>query len=123
MARADRGPSACAQSIRCNILSDKALLDGRFERETQNQDCVVDLQSMRLQPGLEVQIRRAGCGVFFSITDDRSCSAPSPCLDVRRLTTVYVVRIATSRIRGETQKCDEENTDLWNEFGDRAETQ
>ena len=28
----------------------------------------------------------------------------------------YVVRIATSRVRGETQKCNEENADLWNEF-------
>ena len=28
----------------------------------------------------------------------------------------YVVRIATSRIRGETQKCNEEDADLWNEF-------
>ena len=28
----------------------------------------------------------------------------------------YVVRIATSRMRGETQKCNEENADLWNEF-------
>ena len=28
----------------------------------------------------------------------------------------HVVRIATSRIRGETQKCNEENEDLWNEF-------
>ena len=26
------------------------------------------------------------------------------------------MRIATSRIRGETQKCNEENADLWNEF-------
>ena len=28
----------------------------------------------------------------------------------------YVVRIATSRTRGETQKCNEQNADLWNEF-------
>ena len=28
----------------------------------------------------------------------------------------YVVRVATSRTRGETQKCNEENADLWNEF-------
>ena len=28
----------------------------------------------------------------------------------------YVVRIATGRKRGATQKCNEENADLWNEF-------
>ena len=28
----------------------------------------------------------------------------------------YVVRIATSRMRGENQKCNEKNADLWNEF-------
>ena len=28
----------------------------------------------------------------------------------------HVVRNATSRKRGETQKCNEENADLWNEF-------
>ena len=33
-----------------------------------------------------------------------------------RTDSEYVVRIATSRIRGETQRCNEENADLWNEF-------
>ena len=28
----------------------------------------------------------------------------------------YVVRITTSRISGETQRCNEENADQWNEF-------
>ena len=31
-------------------------------------------------------------------------------------TVKYVVRIATIRTRGETQKCNEENADPWNEF-------
>ena len=33
-----------------------------------------------------------------------------------RSDSAYVARIATSRTRGETQKCNEENADLWNEF-------
>ena len=36
----------------------------------------------------------------------------------------HVVRIVTSRTRGETQKCKEENADQWNEYErERAETQ
>ena len=33
-----------------------------------------------------------------------------------RTDSEYVVRIATSRLRGETQKCNEGNGDLWSEF-------
>ena len=84
------------------------------------------------------RFRRAGCGVFFSINDNRNCSFTLPGreqthnraellaviaamkihdgnLEIRS-DSEYVVRIATSRIRGETQKCNEENEDLWNEF-------
>ena len=84
------------------------------------------------------RFRRAGCGVFFSINDNRNCSFTLPGreqtnnraeslaliaamkihdgnLEIRS-DSEYVVRIATSRVRGETQKCNEENADLWNEF-------
>ena len=78
--------------------------------------------------------------VVCSSASTKTGTAPSPCLDVSRQTTVlscpavisamkihdgnleirsdseYVVRIATSRVRGETQKRNEENADLWNEF-------
>ena len=40
-----------------------------------------------------------------------------------RSDSAYAVRIATSRTRGETQKRKEGSTDLWDEVGDRAETQ
>ena len=74
----------------------------------------------------------------YSSASTMTGTAPSRCLDVIRLTTVlicqpsamkvhdgnleirsdseYVVRIATSRVRGEAKKCNEENADLWNEF-------
>ena len=83
------------------------------------------------------RFRRAGCGVFFSIDDNRNCYFTLPGREQtnnRELSAViaamqihdgnldtrsdseYVVRIATSRVRGETQKCNEKNADLWNEF-------
>ena len=56
----DRGPSACAQSIRCNTLPDNVLSDARFERETQNHDFVVAWTdgACVCKPGLEVQKSR-----------------------------------------------------------------
>ena len=80
-----------------------------------------------------------------SINDDRDCSLTLPGREQTnnraellavvaamkihdgnletRSDSEYVVRTATSRIRGETQKCNEENGDLWNEFETVAETQ
>ena len=70
-------------------------------------------------------------GVFFSINDNRNCSFTlPPCgtlaaiaamqvldgnLEIRS-DSEYVVRIATSRARGETHKCNEGNADLWDVF-------
>ena len=86
----------------------------------------------------DVGSRRAGCGVFFGINDDRNCSCTLPereqtqnRADLQAVIAVmhvhdgnleirsdreYVVRIATSRTRRETQKDHEGNTDLWDEF-------
>lgn len=93
---------------------------------------------MSLQPRLEVQKSRLR-GILQHINDNSNCSFTLPgreqtdncaellaiiaAMKIRggnlefRSDSEYVVRIATSRIRGETQKCNEENEDLWNEFG------
>ena len=76
VAWAHRGPSACAQSIRCDTLPDNVLSDARFERETKNDDTVVAWTD-----GAE---QVAGCSPARPITG----TALSPCLDVSRLTTV-----------------------------------
>ena len=112
--------------------------DARFVREPQNHDCVVAWTDGACVCNQDSRFRRAGCGVFFSINDNRNCSFTLPGreqthnraellaviaamkihdenLEIRS-DSEYVVRIATSRIRGETQKCNEENADLWNEF-------
>ena len=135
---ADMGPSACAQSISCNTLPDNVLSDVRFERETQNLDCVVAWTNGACVCNQDARFRRAGCGVIFSVNDDRNCSFTLPGreqtnnraelfaliaavkihdgnLEIRS-DSEYVVRLGTSRIRGETQKCNEGNADLWNEF-------
>ena len=137
VAWADGGPSACAQSVSCNTLPDNVLSDARFERETQNHDCTVVWTDGACVCNQDSRFRRAGCGVL-SIDDDRNCSFTLPGreqtnnraellaviaamkihggnLEIRS-DSEYVVRIATSRVRGETQKCNEENADLWNEF-------
>ena len=116
------GPSACAPSISCNTLLDNVLSYVRYERETQNHDCVVAWTD-----GADARFRRAGRWVFFSINDDRNCSftlrgreqtnnraellAVIAAMKIHdgnleiRSDSEYVVRIATSRIRGETRKC------------------
>ena len=86
----------------------------------------------------DARFRRAGCGIFFGIDDDRNCSftlfgreqtnnraellAVITAMQVHdgnleiRSDSEYVVRIATSRARGETQKGNVDNADLWEEF-------
>ena len=130
-----QGLSACAQSICCNTLPDNVSSDARFERETENNDTTVAWTGGACVCDLDSRFRRAGCGVFFSINDDRNCSFTLPgheqtdnraeLLAVIAAMNIqdgnleimsdseYVVRIATS---GETQKCNEENSDLRNEF-------
>ena len=132
------GPSACAQSVSCNTLPDNVLSDVRFDRGTQNHDCVVAWTDGACVCNQDSRFRRAGCGEIFSINDDRNCSftllGREQTNNRAELLTViaamkihvgnleirsnskYVVRIATSRKRGETQKCNEGNADLWNEF-------
>ena len=87
---------------------------------------------------------RSGCGVFFGINNDRNCSFTLPgreqtnnraellavitAMQVHdgnleiRSDSGYVVRIATSRSRGEMLKGNEGNADLWEAF-ETAETQ
>ena len=82
----------------------------------------------------DARFRKADCGVFFGNNDDRNCSFTLPgreqtnnraellaviaAMQVHdgnfeiRSDSEYVVRIATSRTRGETQKCNEGNADL-----------
>ena len=134
VAWADMGPSTRAHSISCNTLPDSVLSDERFERETKNSDSVVAWTDGACVCSQDARFRRAGCGVFFGINDDRNCSFTLPgreqtnnpellavivamqvhdgILEIRS-DSEYVVRIATSRTRGETQKCNEGNADLW----------
>ena len=87
VAGADMGPSLRAQSISCNTLPDSVLSDGRFERETNDND--------RSWPGpLEhvSAIRTRGSeeqAVEYSLASTTT-EIPSPCLDVSRQTTVQI---------------------------------
>ena len=116
---ADMGPSTRAHSISCSVLSDE-----RFESETKINDCVVAWTVGACVCNQDARFRRAGCGVFFGINDDRNCSFTLPGreqtnnsaevlavvaamhvhdgnLEIRS-DSEYVVCIATSRTRGET---------------------
>ena len=126
VAWADMEPSTRAHSIGCNILPDSVLSDERFGRETKNNDSIMDWTAGACVCNEDARFRRAGCGVFFGINDDRNCSFTLPgreqannradllaviaaiqVHDVNleiRSDSEYVVRIATSRTRGETQK-------------------
>ena len=135
---ATMGPSACARSISCNTLADDVLSDVKFERETQNHDCIVAWNFGACVCNQYAGFRKAGCGVFFSINDGRNCSFTLPgraqtnnraelfaviaAMNIHdgnleiKSDSEYVVRTATSRTRGETQQCNDENADLWKEF-------
>ena len=117
---------------------DSVFSDERFVRETKNNDSVVAWTDGACVCNQDARFRRVGCGVLFGINDDRNCSFTLPgreqtnnraelpaviaAMQVHdgnleiRSDSEYVVRIAISRIRGETQKCNEGNADLWNEF-------
>ena len=128
VAWADMGPSTRALSTSCNIFPDSVLSDERFERETNNNDRVVAWTDGASGCNQDARFRRAGCGGFFGINDDRNCSFTLPGREQKnnraellavieiRSDSEYVVRIATSRTRGETQKCNEGNADLWDVF-------
>ena len=82
---------------------------------------------MCLQPGREVQKCRLWSTRWHQRREQTNNHAEllavNPAMQVYdgnleiRSDSEYVVRIATSRTRGETQKCNEGNADLWDEFG------
>ena len=138
-------PSTRAHSISCNTLPDSVFSDERFERKTKNNDSVVAWTAGACVCNQDARFRRAGCGVFFGINDDRNCYFTLPrreqtnnradllaviaAMQVHdgnleiRSDSEYVVRIATSRTRGETQKCNEGQRRSVGRIWDRAETQ
>ena len=117
----------------CNTWPDSVLSDERFGRETWRNESVGACVCNQ-----DARFRRAGCGVFFGINDDRNCSFTLPgreqtnnraelpavitAMQVRDgnleigSDSEYVVRIASSRSRGEMQTGNEGNADLWEEF-------
>ena len=130
VAWADMRPSTRAHSISCNILPDSILSDERYGRETWSNDSVVAWTDGACVCNQDARFRRAGCGVLVSTTTEIALSL---CLGWRQtnnraellavitamqvhLDSDNVVRIATSRTRGETQECNEGNADLWEEF-------
>ena len=129
VAWADMGPSTGALSISCNSLPDSVLSDERFGRETWSNGSVVAWIDGACVCDQDARFRRAGCGVFFGINDNRNCSftllgreQTNNAMQVHdgnleiRSDSDYVVRIATSRSRGKMHKGNEGNADLWEEF-------
>ena len=135
---ADKGPSPSAQSLRCDSLPDNVTSDERFWSETRSHDFVFVWTDGASVCNQDSRFRRAGCGVFFSINDNRNCSFTLPGreqtnnraellavitamkihdgnLEIRS-DSEYVVRTANSRMRGEAQKGYVENSNLWKEF-------
>ena len=129
VAWADAGISAPPLFTDCNTLPKNVLADARFEGETQNNDSVCNQ---------DARFRRAGCGVFFSVGDDRNRSftllwreqthnraqllAAITAMQVQdgnldiSSDSEYVVRVAVGLLQGERQFNNECDADLWDEF-------
>ena len=74
-------PEAAAwadESLRCDSLPDNVWSDERFRRETRNHDYVVAWTDGASVCNQDSRFRRAGCGVFFGINDNRNCSFTLP---------------------------------------------
>ena len=78
VAWADMGPSTRAHSISCNTLPDNVLSDERFGRRTWSNDSVVAWIDGACVCNQDARFRRAGCGIFYGIDDDRNCSFTLP---------------------------------------------
>ena len=135
---ADEGPSVYPRTLRCDSLPENVLSDERFRMETRNHDYVVAWTDGASVCNQDSRFRRAGCGVFFGINDSRNCSFTLPGreqtnnraellavitamkiydgnLEIRS-DSDYIVRAANCRMRGEIQRSNLENSDLWKEF-------
>ena len=106
--------------------------------KTRNHDYVVAWTDGASVCNQDSRFRRAGCGVFFGINDNRNCSftllgreqtnnraellAVITAMKIYdgnleiRSDSDYVVRAANCRMRGEIQRSNLENSDLWKEF-------
>ena len=78
VAWADMGPSTRAHSISCNTLPDSVLSDERFGRESWSNDSVVAWIDGTCVCNQDAWFRRAGCGIFFGVDDDRKFSFTLP---------------------------------------------
>ena len=138
VAWADAGISAQPLFICGKTLPENVLADARFEGETQNDDSVMAWTDGTCVCNHDARFRGAGCGVFFSIGDDRNRSftltgreetnnrakllAAIAAMRVQdgnleiKSDSESVVRIAAGLLQGERQLNNESNADLWDEF-------